>query len=423
MRLPLSIAALGAFVVTTVATPADFPPPNKLPASTEMPNPTVMLDGTKIATQKDWEAKRRPELKELFQHYMYGKYPAKPGKVTAKVLFEDAKAFGGKGTLREIEITFGPPEWPKVYLLLAVPTGKTPAPCYLGPNFQGNHCLVADERVRITPDWCYPGTPGVKNNKASAEGRGKVLDVWPFEQILDRGYAVATFYVGDIQPDRPAVREGMRATIPSPRGEGGAEDETATVMWWAWGVHRVVDYIVANKEIDAKRLAVVGHSRLGKTALLAGALDDRLAVVIPHQSGCGGAGPSRSRNDKAESVKRINISFPHWFSTSFKAFNDDTAKLPFDQNCLVAICGPRPVLLTNAEDDQWANPSGQFDVLQAAAPAYELYDLAKPVVAARMPETGKLSDNRLGYFIRTGKHSMNPDDWKVFLDFGDKWLK
>jgi hypothetical protein len=403
------------------ATPADLPPPAQLPSKAEMPDPTMMLDGSKVATQKDWEIKRRPELKKLFEHYMYGVYPPKFQDVTTKVLFEEPKAFNGKGTLREIEISFGPPTWPKIYLLLAVPTGKGPAPCFLGPNFQGNHCLAADARVRITPAWCYPNTPGVKDNKASEAGRGKVLDVWPFEQILDRGYAVATFYAGDIQPDDPKVREGMRTTMAPSKSP--TDDATATIMWWAWGVHRVVDYLVTNKEIDAKRLTVVGHSRLGKTALLAGALDDRLAVVMPHQSGCGGAGPSRSRNDKAESVKRINTSFPHWFSTTFKAFNEDTTKLPFDQNCLVAMCAPRPVLLTNAEEDQWANPGGQFDVLQAAAPAYELYDLAKPLVAGKMPETGKLANNRLGYFIRTGKHSMNPDDWKVFLDYGDKWLR
>ncbi len=421
MRLPL--AALGALAVTLPALPADFPPPDQLPAKPDMPNPAVMLDGTKVTAQADWEAKRRPELKALFEHYMYGKYPAKPEKVTAKVLFENAKAFGGKGTLREVEITFGPPEWPKIYLLIAVPNGKTPAPCFVGPNFQGNHCLVADERVRITPDWCYANTPGVKNNKATAAGRGKVLDVWPFEQAMEKGYAVATFYSGDIQPDRPNVREGMRATLPEYKGEA-PPDETATIMWWAWGVHRAVDFLLTDKSIDAKRLAVVGHSRLGKTALLAGALDDRIAVVIPHQSGCGGAGPSRSQNAKAETVKRINTSFPHWFCGNFKAFNDDTAKLPFDQNCLVALCAPRPVLLTNAEEDQWANPGGQFDVLKAAAPAYELYGIPKPfIIADKMPEQGKLASQRLGYFIRAGKHAMTPDDWKVFLEFGDKWMK
>jgi hypothetical protein len=185
----------------------------------------------------------------------------------------------------------------------------------------------------------------------------------------------------------------------------------------------VVDYLVTNKGVDSRLLIAVGHSRLGKTVLLAGALDDRIALVIPHQSGCGGAGPSRSKNPKAETVKRINTSFPHWFSTSFKAFNDDTSKLPIDQNCLVAMCAPRPVLLTNAEEDQWANPGGQFEVLQAAAPAYSLYDLAKPIVAEKMPETGSLSTESLGYFIRKGTHSMTPADWKAFMDYSDKWLK
>jgi hypothetical protein len=179
---------------------------------------------------------------------------------------------------------------------------------------------------------------------------------------------------------------------------------------------------VTAPDIDGKRLAVVGHSRLGKTALLAGAFDDRIAVVIPHQSGCGGAGPSRSKNPKAETVKRITTAFPHWFCANFSAFGDDVTRLPFDQHCLVAICAPRPVLATNAEEDQWANPSGQFDVLAAAAPAYRLYGDANPVAKA-MPPEGKLADTRLGYFIRAGTHSMTPGDWTVFIQFADKWLK
>ena len=214
----------------------------------------------------------------------------------------------------------------------------------------------------------------------------------------------------------------MRATLPVYKGDEPG-DETATIMWWAWGCHRAVDFLLTDNSIDGKRIAVVGHSRLGKTALLAGAFDDRIAVVIPHQSGCGGAGPSRSQNPKAESVKRINTSFPHWFCGHFKTFNDDVTKLPFDQNGLVALCAPRPVLMTNAEEDQWANPGGQFEVLQAAAPAYELYDASKTVVATKMPEQGKLADERLGYFIRAGKHSMTPDDWKVFMGYTGRWLK
>ena len=417
----LSLAALGTLAMTAAAIPADLPPPDKLPSVTEFPAVLTMRDGTKVTTKKDWEEKRRPELKELFQHYMYGRFPAKPEKVSAKVLFEDPKALDGRGTLREVELTFGPPEWPKIYLLVAVPNGKTPAACFVGPNFGGNHLLTTHEKVRVPTAWVPDRYPGVVKNKATAEGRGKQSDTWPLQQAAEAGYAVATFYCGDIQPDRPNVREGMRATLPEHK-KAGPPDETATIMWWAWGVHRAVDFLVTDRSIDAKRLAVVGHSRLGKTALLAGAFDDRIAVVIPHQSGCGGAGPSRSKNAKAETVKRITTAFPHWFCANFSAFGDDTARLPFDQHCLVAICAPRPVLMTNAEEDQWANPSGQFDVLSAAAPAYKLYGDEKPVAGA-VPDQGKLSDSRLGYFIRPGKHAMTPDDWKVYIRFADKWLK
>ena len=276
--------------------------------------------------------------------------------------------------------------------------------------------------VRIPSVWVPDLYPGVEKgtNKATAAGRGKQADTWPLQQVIESGYAVATFYCGDIQPDRPNVREGMRATMMEPMGISDPAT-TATIAWWAWGCGRAADYLVTASDIDAKRLAVVGHSRLGKTALLAGAWDDRFAVVIPHQSGCGGAGPSRSKNDKAETVKRITTAFPHWFCANFTAFGEDTTKLPFDQHCLVALCAPRPVLFTNAEDDQWANPPGQFDILRAAAPAYKLYGDATPV-AEKVPEQGTLSAERLGYFIRAGKHAMTPDDWKVYVRFADKLL-
>jgi dienelactone hydrolase len=417
----LSLGLLGLVAATVSAISAEFPPPDKLPAKPGLPDPTVMFDGSKVTTKEEWEAKRKPELKVLFEHYMYGRYPAKPEKVTGKVLFEDSKAFGGKGTLREVEITFGPPEWPKIYLLVAVPNGKTPAACFVGPNFDGNHTLTDDTRVHIPTVWVYSNSPGVKDNKASAAGRGQQADTWPLAEIVGRGYAVATFYSGDIQPDRPHVREGMRATLPEQKGSPPG-DETATIMWWAWGIHRAVDFLVTDPSIDPRRLAVVGHSRLGKTALLAGAFDERLAVVIPNQAGCGGSGPSRHADPKAEPVDRINTAFPHWFCGHFKAFGKATEKLPFDQNDLVALCAPRPVLFTNAAEDLWANPSGQFEVLKAANPAYKLFGV-DGITAEKMPDVNHLVDSRLGYWIRPGKHAMSPPDWKTYMDFTDKWMK
>lgn len=416
MRLP--VAALGALVVTLPAIRADFPPPAQLPARPGLPDPTVMLDGTRVATKADWESKRRPELKALFEHYMYGRRPADPAKVTAKVLFSDDKAFDGKGTLTEVELTVGGPEWPKVYLLIARPNSSAPVGCFVGPNFGGNHLLTTDERVRIPTAWMPDRYPGVVKNQATAAGRGKQAGSWPLAEIVARGYAVATFYCGDIQPDRPDVKEGVRAVVP---GTGDPAD-TATIMWWAWGVSRAVDHLLTMSGIDARRLAVVGHSRLGKTALLAGAFDPRIAVVIPNQAGCGGSGPSRHSDPKAEPVERINKAFPHWFNGHFKQFGADPSKLPFDQNGLVALCAPRPVLFTNAAEDLWANPSGQFEVLRAANPAYKLYGV-EGMTAEKMPGTNQLVASRLGYWIRPGQHAMTPADWKTYMDYADVWLK
>ena len=415
MRL---LPLLGA---AAVAVAADFPPPDKLPSVPGLPDPLVMMDGSKVTTKEEWGAKRRPELKELFQHYMYGRQPPKPEAVTGKVLFEDAQAFGGKGMLKEVEVTFGPPNWPKLYLLVATPNGKTPAACFVGANFGGNHLLTPDERVRVPTAWVPDRYPGVKDNKATAEGRGKQADTWSLAEVVGRGYAVATFYCGDIQPDRPHVREGMRATLPQPDGQP-AGDETATIMWWAWGVSRAVDYLVTDKVIDGKRLAAVGHSRLGKTALVAGAFDDRIAVVIPSQAGCGGTGPSRHADPKAETVAVINKAFPHWFCGNFKAFDDAPSRLPFDQHGLVALCAPRPVLFPNAAEDLWANPAGQFEVLKAATPVYKLLGV-EGLAADKVPEVNELVGSRLGYWVRPGQHAMTPADWKVYTDFADKWLR
>lgn len=388
----------------------------------------VAYDGSTIDTRDGWAALRRPELQELFAHYMYGAIPETPASVSARTLFEDANAFGGKATLKEVELTFGPPDWPKIYLLMATPNFALPnsdeaAACFVGCNFGGNHLAIDDERVRMPTAWVPPKFGGPGEGHVDMP-RGSQAGAWPVEAIVGRGYAVATFYCGDIQPDRPDVREGMRATLPPP-GEGGAVDpsETATIMWWAWGLQRAVDYLVTDPAIDGSRIATVGHSRLGKTSLLAGALDERIAAVIANQAGCGGSGPSRHDDPNAETVKIITEKFPHWFCDNFKTFAEDPSRLPFDQNCLVALCAPRPVLFTAASGDKWANPSGQFEVLQAAAPAYTLLGVEGPVLEEAPQPGDELTATRLGYWIRPGAHAVTPEDWSVFMDFGDQWLK
>jgi hypothetical protein len=343
---------------------------------------------------------------------MYGHRPPKPPSATAVLLHADRTSLGGKATKKEVAITI-PAENPvRIDLLLFAPNQrKGRAPVFVGLNFCGNHAVVDDPTVPLPRGWMPNSCAGCTNNRATDAGRGKQVNTWAIEQSIDRGYAVAIMYNGDIEPDRPNAPEGVRAQYK--------EYDWGGITAWAWGVSRAVDYLVKDRDIDPKRIAVVGHSRNGKAALVAAAFDERIALAIPLQAGCGGTAPSRTQ--LGETVKQINDRFPHWFNAEFKKFNDQPERLPFDQHCLIALCAPRPVLLPNAIEDSWANPPGQFEMLKAAAPVYRLLG-AEGLAAQEMPEPGKLVDSTLGYYIRPGKHSMTKEDWKVFLDFADKHL-
>ncbi len=415
-----AIAGWALCLLPPLAAAAEFPPAAGLKPMTELPDPLLMFDGSRVTTRDQWTANRRPELIALFQHYMYGRPPAAPKSVQASIERIDANYFGGKATKKEVVISFGPPQAPKISLLLVVPNQPAgPKPVFLGINFCGNHTLLDDPSIALPSAWLPDNCPGCTDHRATEAGRGKQKDVWAVEQTIDRGYALACFYCGDVDPDRNDFTDGVHPfyaatgqTSRDPHGWG-------TIAAWAWGMQRAVDYLVTNPDLDKQRIAVVGHSRLGKTALLAGALDERIALVIPLQAGCGGTAPSR--HNVGETVKQINDRFPHWFCDEFKNFNDQVERLPFDQNCLVALCAPRAVLLANAQEDTWADPEGQFRVLQGADRVYRLLG-SRGLDGAAYPESERLVDSPLGYYIRPGKHSMTTADWKVFLDFADKNL-
>jgi hypothetical protein len=416
-----------AFLVTMTSAHAltALPEPDALPTQAAPPDPLVAFNGQRLTTREAWEKQRVPELRQLFQHYEYGALPA-PAKFEVKLVREDKTALGGKATLREITLALARPEGAQINLLLIVPNKRTkPAPVFLGLNFNGNLALLPDPLIAVPPGW--------KHNKGLTldQARGSEVEKWSIEGTIDRGYAVASFWNGDVVPDD---KEGSEAVLRKMRPEGAVDRgpaDTATIAMWAWCFHRAVDYLVTDPVIDAKRIAVVGHSRNGKTALLAGAFDERIALIIPSQAGCGGTAPCRLPAENLnpadgklvhETVKRINTSFPHWFSGNFKAFNEVPAKLPFDQNALIALCAPRPVLVSNATEDLWANPAGQFEMLRAADPVYRLV-AGDGLGAMTRPEVGQLLPSRLGYFVRPGKHSMAPEDWAAWWDYADKWLR
>jgi len=420
------VIVVGMLVAPCAA--AEFPDVASLPSRPELPDPLVMLDGTRITTAAEWQARRKPELRELFQHYMYGYLPPKPTRWTDEVLFSDQNFMDGKGTLSEHRITFfGPDLKHQLHVLLAVPNRRTgPVPAFIGMNFCGNHALTAHPRVRIPEGWVYKSCAGSENERATDKGRGTQADVWNLELILDRGYALAAFYSGDLDPDTADFSDGIEPAFYKPGQTGPAPNDPGAIATWAWGYHRVLDLLIDKQgsTIDANRIAAVGHSRNGKTTLLAAAMDDRIALAIPHQAGCGGTAPSRVAIDRkdVETIRRINTVFPHWFCDNFPQFNETPDRLPFDQHCLLALCAPRPVLYTNAELDQWANPDGQFEMMKAADPVWKLLGV-EGLGATERPEFRKLLASRLGYYIRPGKHSMDREDWGVYLDFADRHLK
>lgn len=396
-------------------------PFDSLPTVPDFPDPLVMADGSPVRSAEDWRVKRVPELKNLFQHYMYGFPPPAPGDIRASVRRENPAAFGGRATLRELEIRLGPEPSRVMRLMVVTPNrGRKPAPCFVGANFDGNHTLVSDTSVALPDSWMSEKSPGVTDHRATDAGRGTRTEEWCIGETVRRGYAVATFYRGDVEPDDPDQRDGVRFHVPvNGRTEPGPHD-WGTIAAWAWGISRAVDVLVTDPSIDPHRIAVVGFSRLGKAALLAAALDNRLSVVIGHQTGCGGAAPSRSH--VGESVRVINTKFPHWFCGAFKSFNDAPERLPFDQHALLALLAPRPVLLTAATEDTWGNPQGVFDMARRASSVYAFLG-GQGLEARRVPKTGQLVKSRLGFFIRPGRHSMTPVDWKAILDFTDRHLR
>ncbi len=417
MKTLLFALALLSFTIA-ITGQSSFPPTAALPAQKALPDPLVMFDGKPVTTKAQWVKQRRPELKVLFQHYMYGYLPAAPKiKATVGQRFNDA--LGGKATIQEVTIELGKPGAPQIHVLVITPNHvKIPAPTILGLNFCGNHTVLNDPRVSLNPNWIPTSQycPGVVNNRATDAARGKGIDSeWGVAEAIARGYAIVAFYNGDLAPDTPDFTRGVFPHFTA----ANATKETAwgNVAAWAWGFHRVMDYLVTDRAIDKKRIAAFGHSRMGKAAMFAAAMDERIAMVFPHQAGRGGTSPNRGT--VGESVKVINERFPHWFNDTFPLFSDNPAKLPFDQHNLVALMAPRPVLFSCAVEDTWSNPAGQFEVLQAASKVYEFLGV-EGLKAAKMPEAGEAVKSRLGYFYRNGKHSTTGEDWKAFLDFADR---
>ena len=390
----------------------------KVPEFT-LPDPLVLQDGTSVTDAKTWTARRRPELLELFKQHVFGSMP--PAKEIQRVekAEVDTEAIGGIAIRTEVTLHFSDDDSiPPVNVLILVPKTKSdePVPAFLGYNFEGNHTIHANSGIRLSTVW--PRKAGGEPELADESKRGSKASRWQVEEILKRGYALVTIYYGDVDPDfHDEFKNGIHGLYPEYQDR---QDNWTSIGAWAWALSRTLDYLETEANIDASKVAVFGHSRLGKTSLWAGATDERFAMVISNNSGCGGAALARRRY--GETVSIINNAFPHWFCTGHKQYSDNEDALPVDHHQLVSLIAPRPVYVASAKEDRWADPRGEFLSCLGADPVFRLLG-TEGLPAKEWPDVHSPAHGQIGYHIRAGKHDVTKYDWVQYLDFADKHFR
>lgn len=378
-----------------------------------LPDLFELDNGGKVADRNGWLL-RRKEIIAHFENEVYGVSPEWNGSIESFVISETDTLFEGLAERQEILVRLrNNDRTVDISLLLYRPKNILKAPLFLGYNFHGNHTVTVEKEVRITGNWVRNNnTADAVNNKASEKGRGVFTDQWPIREIISRGFGVATLYYGDIDPDYDdGFKNGVHQLYENER-DGSSWGSIAA---WAWGLSRVMDYLETKDGIDHDRIFLIGHSRLGKAALWAAATDERFAMVISNNSGCGGA--ALSRRQFGETVEIINNSFPHWFNANFKQYNGKENLLPVDQHALIALMAPRPVYIASASEDLWADPKGEFLAGVHASPVYNLF-CKKGIGASSMPPVNTpVHQGSIGYHLRDGKHDITLYDWQQYMDY------
>ncbi len=358
-----------------------------------LPDPLAGPAGP-VRTPAAWPA-RRAEILDLFRDTVYGRSPAKSEHTEFVTIEQDARAMGGAAALTRVRIVSRQAGRTHTFDLTVflpnTPVGKVPV------------FLLINNR------------PATNTDPTRKEKSG----FWPAEDVIARGYGIAAIQVNELAPDdKDHFREGVIGFFEGTTTGARPAKAWGALAAWAWGASRAYDYLLTDPKVDVSHVAVVGHSRGGKAALWAGAEDPRFAVVISNESGEGGA--ALSRRWYGETVARINDSFPHWFTDTYKAFNGREAALPVDQHMLLALVAPRALYVASADEDLWSDPRGEYQALAASSPVFALFGEAAMRADQMPPLETPLIVGRRGYHVRTGVHNLTPYDWMRFADFADR---
>lgn len=367
---------------------------SKVPQYT-LPDALKTQAGKLVKNKSEWEKSRRPELLRLFEDNIYGQVPKDYDSIRYSLIREDAASMNGKAHLKEVLIeVYRINKTLKINLVLFVPNdAPKPAPAF----------LLINNRAKDQTD----------------PSRAVKSDFWPAEVAIESGYAIAAFHISDAAlDDAKLFANGVLQLYPE---QLAADNGMRAIGAWGWAASRVMDYFENESLVDEDKVAIVGQSRGGKASLWAAAQDKRFALCVSNCSGSTGA--KLARREFGERIKRINTSFPHWFSTNYKKFNDKESLLPVDQHELIALVAPRPVYATNASEDLWADPRGTFLALKHAEKVFNLYGLKSALDKEAPPLDTAIIRSPLGYHNRTGAHNMTLFDWKNFIRFADYHFK
>ena len=380
-----------------------------------LPDPLTLSDGKAVRDAKTWSQKRRPEIVSLFEKQQFGVAPGRPKEESFEVVEKGSTALNGKAIRKRIDIhLLKDKAAPVIHLVEYLPAdAKRPVPMLLNISFSAASNTVDDSGLPVGEIW----DPKTKTKVPATQGRafGKL----PVTELVDAGFGVATFYYGDVEPDyAEGFKDSIRKYYLKPGQSSRGPEDWGSIGAWAWAMSRVQDYFETDKQVDAKRVAIHGISRLGKTVMWAGAHDQRFAVVIASCSGEGGA--ALSHRDYGETVAHLTAPtrFPYQFAENYGRWAGFPDKAPMDAHMLVALIAPRPVLLQTGTTDFWSDPKGEFLSAVAAEPVYKL--LGKQGLGLGVegwPEEKVPVLHDIGYYMHDGGHGMVPSDWEIYVQF------